>query len=379
VATEEAKAKEAVERARKDLAKRRAAAEERDLADASELLKQIERGAKEVENLAKLDRAEATAKLNDLAKRLADRRDQLGGAEALRKRMNEAKDFGRGPAEKAADALRRGDWKQATEELTKLQKKLEGGAASPDEQKRLGAQLDKMRDKLAQAAGENAAAQQELQKQLAEAQRKGDLAQGAKLQEKLDALAQQAPAMAQLEKAAQQMADAQKALEQGDAKQAAKELAKLAENIDELAAQAAEMEMLDAAMSDLQACKDGMCDKPGAGGDPGNQDGGVSNDGAGGPSSNWGYGRGPRDGRDPVDSKDPRYRDSQVKQEVKQGSSTFGGLVDGPSIKGQVSEGIKAELTSENVAPADPLTSERLPRSRREHAEEYFRKLREEL
>ncbi|MGL4513304.1 MAG: hypothetical protein ACRCT8_09465 [Lacipirellulaceae bacterium] len=377
--TEADEATKALERARKVLAKRREEADKRNIDDATELLKQVERGTKEVQKLAKLDRAEATVKLNDLAKKLADRRDQLGGADALRKQMNESKDFGRGPAEKAADAMKRGDWKQGAAELAKLQQKVASGDATPDDKKRLAGQLQKMRDKLAEAADKHVAAQRDLKQQLADAQRKGDLAQAAKVQQKLDNLAQQAPAMNQLGQMAEKMAAAQKALEKGDAKQAAQEMAKLGENLDDLAAQAAEMEMLDEAMTNLEACKNGMCENPGEGDAALAQNGGKPGDQGGRPSSNWGYGRGPRDGRDPGDQKDPRYRDSSVKQKVEKGASTFAGLVDGPSIKGDVSEGIKTELNAENVAPADPLTSERLPRSRREHAEEYFRKLRDEL
>ena len=73
------------------------------------------------------------------------------------------------------------------------------------------------------------------------------------------------------------------------------------------------------------------------------------------------------------------FRDTNVKQNVTQGASTFGGLVRGPSIKGEVAEQIKEELNPTHAAPADPLTSERLPKSRREHAEEYFRNLRDVL
>ena len=49
----------------------------------------------------------------------------------------------------------------------------------------------------------------------------------------------------------------------------------------------------------------------------------------------------------------------------------------GPNIKGDVAQSIKEEMATLSAEPADPLTSERLPNSRREHAEEYFQMLRE--
>jgi hypothetical protein len=52
-------------------------------------------------------------------------------------------------------------------------------------------------------------------------------------------------------------------------------------------------------------------------------------------------------------------------------------MVEGPNIKGDVSQAIQEEMTSLAAEPADPVTSERLPRNRAEHAEEYFNILRE--
>ena len=88
-----------------------------------------------------------------------------------------------------------------------------------------------------------------------------------------------------------------------------------------------------------------------------------------------GQGEGPR-----PDEKNPtNMRDTKVKQNVGRGSSVFGGQVKGPNIKGAVRESIKEELTSSGTAEAEALQNERLPRSRREHAQEYFNKLREKL
>jgi hypothetical protein len=66
-----------------------------------------------------------------------------------------------------------------------------------------------------------------------------------------------------------------------------------------------------------------------------------------------------------------------VRQNVGRGRAVFGGMVDGPNIKGDVAEAIKEEMATFGAEPADPLTAERLPNSRRDHAEQYFEIMRE--
>ena len=55
----------------------------------------------------------------------------------------------------------------------------------------------------------------------------------------------------------------------------------------------------------------------------------------------------------------------------------FEGEADGPNFRGQVGESIKQEMTASVAEPADPTVVEQLPKSRREHAEEFFNLLRE--
>ena len=55
------------------------------------------------------------------------------------------------------------------------------------------------------------------------------------------------------------------------------------------------------------------------------------------------------------------------------------GEAEGPNIRGQVGEAIKEEMAASASEPADPTVVEQLPKSRREHAEEYFNRLREGL
>lgn len=367
--------KKAVEEARKRLERRKQQAEKKGLTDASGLLKEIEKSTEELAKKTPSQTSKAAVKLNDLAKQLDERRKKLGGGESLREQLNRMKDLGQGPADKAANAMKQGDWQKALEEISKLQEKLAKGDMTKEEQEKLAKQLGKLGQKLADAAKKQQEQKKELERQLADAQRKGDLQQASKLQEKLDQLAAKAPQMQQMQKLAQQCQQCQNAMQQGDGAKAAEAMQQMANQMQQLQQQAEAMEMLDGAMTDIQMAKEamGLCNKPG---NPMAQGAGQGQK-QGKPGRGMGEGRG--EGPRPDEKNPTAFRDTQVKQNVGRGASTFGGLVKGPSVKGEVTESIKQDLTSEAAQPADPLTSERLPRAHREHAEEYFRQLREEL
>ena len=379
VATEE-EIKKSIEEARKRLAERRKKAEEKGLTDATKLLKQVEQGAQELANKPQKDQTKAVVKLNDLAKKLEQKRAELGSAEALRKQMKEMKDLGKGPADKVAEAMKEGDWKKALNELKKMQQQVADGKLSPEKQQQLAEQLGKMQQKLSQAAKQQKQQMADVKRQMEEARRKGDLAQASKLQQKLDQMQQQQPQMNQMQQMAQQMAKAQEAIKNGDPQQAAEAMQQMAQQMQQMQKQNDAMEMLDAALTDIQQSKDSMCacNKPGQQmGQPKNGMGQAGKGQGQKPGNGMGEGRGK--GFRPDEEHATNFRDMNVKQNVTQGASTFGGLVHGPSIKGEVAEQVKEGLNPTHVAPADPLTSERLPRSRQEHAEEYFNKLREAL
>jgi hypothetical protein len=100
---------------------------------------------------------------------------------------------------------------------------------------------------------------------------------------------------------------------------------------------------------------------------------GSNFDGEPGMGMGEGRGIGPR-----PDEKNPtNLRDTRVQQKTRRGAATFAGMVEGPNIKGDVVHSIQEEMSTLTAEPADPLTSERLPNSRRQHAEQYFEMLRE--
>ena len=351
--------KKAIEKARKDMARRREEAEKKGLADASGLLKEIEKGTGDLVKQSESDRTKAIVKLNDLAKKLEKRKSELGGAEALRKQLNDMKDLGGGPAKKAANALAKGDYKAAMDEIAKLEKEIASGKITPERKQQLADQLGKMQQKLANAAQQHQQQMEELQKQINEAKRKGDINQAGKLQQKLDQMQQQTPQMQQLQQMAQKMGQAQQAMQNGDGAAGRRRDA-----ADAATASAdgprrrvdGDARRRDDRHRDGQSGHGHAADAGRSGdGRAGARDGGASAE-DGMPGMGMGEGRGAGPPR--PTKRTPRISETLTsKQNVGRGASTFGGLVRGRSIKGEVAESIKEELSATNVTPADPLTS----------------------
>ena len=85
-----------------------------------------------------------------------------------------------------------------------------------------------------------------------------------------------------------------------------------------------------------------------------------------------GRGQGPR----PDEQNAVEFQDTQVRRDPGRGAGVMTGEADGPNRRGEVASAIKAEMAALGSTPADPQVVEQLPKSRREHAEEYFNTLR---
>ena len=379
----EKQTKTALESLRKKIAEQRnKLAREKGLKAADDIFKQIEQGTRELADKKNIDQKKAAVKLNDLAKQIEERQQQMGGKDNLKQQLQNMKNLGAGPAEKAAQAMKQGDWKKALDEVEKLAKDLREGKLSDDDKQKLAEQLQKLKDKLEAAAQAHQQAQDDLKKQIEQMKRQGNLAKAGELQQKLDQLAKQKPQMDRLQKMAQQLGQCQKCMQQGDGQKAADALAQMAQQLDQMQQEMNEMEMLDAAMDQIEMAKDAMACKACNGEGCQECQGMLANMGLGfgknqngkpGMGMGQGRGKGPR----PEEENPTNLRDTQVRQKPGRGTATFGGLVEGPNVKGDVQQSIQEEMTTLSAQPADPLTSERLPNSRREHAEQYFQILRE--
>lgn len=376
-----AQTKTALESLRKKLEEQRTKIDkDKNLEKANDLFKQIEQGTRELTEKQKLDPSKAHVKLNDLQKQLEERRQQLGGKEGLKEQFQKMKNLGAGPADKAAEAMKQGDWKKALEEVEKLAKELKDGKLDEAAKKQLAQQMQQMKEKLEAAAQAHQQAMEDLKKQIEQQKKEGNLAKAGEMQNKLDQMQKKQPQMDKLQKLAQQMGQIQQGLQQGDGKQAAAAMAQMAQQLDKMQQDMNEMEMLDAAMDQVAMAKDAMscksCDGEGCAECQGNMAGNGNKMNPNGKPGR-GMGQGVGIGARPEERNATNLRDTQVRQNPKRGAATFGGFVDGPNIKGEVSQSIQEEMKSLSAEPADPLTSERLPNSRREHAEEYFQMLRD--
>lgn len=383
-----------VESARKKMAERSRQAKEQGLELAEGLFDEIERQAGKLAEKKNVDRTEAAVQLNDLAKQLQERQRQLGGKDGLKKQFQGLTQPGPGPADKAAEALRRGDFASAQQEIDDLQQQLQDGRLDQPAQQQLADQLGKMQQQLEDTVRAYEQAEANLQQQADEQRRQGNLADAGQTQQQLDELHEQQPLMDGLQQFSIQLGQCQQGIRQGNASRTNSALGQMSQQLGQMHQQSSEGEMLNDALEQLQLAKSAMtcshCQGEGCAECQGNASGSMASDTHTKPSTGsspgqtnrpagQGIGTGP--GGDLLSGQArggvSELRDERVRAKPGKGPGVFGGWVEGPNVKGQVAEAIKQEMATHAAEPADPLTSEQLPRSRRDQAEQYFRLLRE--
>ena len=364
----------ATKKLRERMVERRKQAAEKGLKDAEDLFRELEMETEKMAKSGDADRKKTLVKLNDLAKQLQERREQLGGKQQLRKQLEQMKGLNRGPADKMVEAMRQGQWQVAKQELEKLKQQLEKGDLDEDAKKELAEQFKQIQEKMAEVAEARKQAMDQLKKQIEQQKQQGNLERAGELQQKLDQMRRQQQQMNKLNQLAQMAGACQQCMKQGDAAGAAQALGQMMKQMEQLEQEMAEGEMLEAALDQLQMAKDAMaCQECQGQGCQACQGAGNMFSEKGGMGMGAGRGFGPR----PDEKNDVNFRDSRVPQKIGKGSAVVVGEADGPNIRGQVGEAIKQEMFASASEPADPTVVEQLPKSRREHAEEYFNSLRE--
>ncbi len=367
----------ATKKLRERLAKRREDAAKKGLKDAEGLFRELEKQTEKLSQAKDASRKQSLVKINDLAKQLEKRRQQLGGEQQLRKQFEKLNNMSKGPAKKLVDAMKKGDWKGAQQQLEQLKKQLEGGELDKEAKQQLQKQLKQVQEKMAEAKEARQQAMEDLKKQIEQQKQQGNLSKAGELQSKLDQMQQQQSQANKLNQLAQKMDELQKSMKAGDAAGAAAALDNMMKQMEQLEQQMAEGEMLDMAMDQLQMAKDALGCQTCQG------DGCQACQGAGQGSDRWskkggnGMGAGRGFGPRPDEKNDVGFRDSRVRQKPGKGAAVVVGEADGPNIRGQVAEAVKEQMATDASTPADPLVLEQLPKSRREHAEEYFRSFQE--
>lgn len=363
---------------KKRLVERKKKAAEKGLKEASGLFEKLEKETEKLRKNPEADQKKLLVKLNDLAKQLEKRRSEVGSKEEMRKSLANLDKLNKGPAEKMAQAMKDGDWQKALEELKTLNEQLKQGELSEEAKKALAEQLKNLEQKLADMAKAHKQSMEDLKKQIEQQQQQGNLAKAGELQQKLDSMQAQQSQMDKLNQLGMKMGEAQQAMKAGDMSKAAEAMEQMMQQMESLDAAMQEGEMLDAAMAEMQMAKDAMacqeCSGEGCMTCQGKQ-GNASSSPTGKPGS--GMGKGTSWGQRSNSDIDAKFRDSRVKQETGEGASIYAGEADGPNIRGQVSAAIQTEMATSGGAPADPQLIEQLPKSRREHAQEFFDLMRE--
>jgi len=364
----------ATKKLRERMVERRKKAAEKGLKEAEGLFRELEKETEKMAKTGEADRKKTLVKLNDLAKQLQERRESLGGKQQMRKQLEQMKGLDQGPADKMVKAMKQGQWQAAKQELEKLKKQFEKGELDEEAKKELAQQLKQIQEKMAQAAEARKQAMDELKKQIEQQKQQGDMQRAGELQQKLDQMKKQQQQMNKLSQLAQQAGECQQCMKQGDGAGAAQALDQMMKQMEQLEQEMAEGEMLEAALDQLQMAKDAMaCQDCQGQGCQACQGGGNKFSEKPGNGMGPGRGFGPR----PDEKNDVNFRDSRVRQKIGKGSAVVVGEAEGPNIRGQVGEAIKQEMISSASEPADPTVVEQLPKSRREHAEDYFNLLRE--
>jgi hypothetical protein len=365
---DEKQVKEPVESLHKKLVRKREEAEKADLKDAQDLFRRLEQGTEDLAEKSKGDKKQALVELNDLNRQIEQRRSKLGGAEEIRKQLNQLKDLSSGPADKLAEELKRGNFDKARDQLEQLQADLASGKLTPEDQEKLADQLAQMQKAIQDLADAHQQAMNDLQNRIDQARQAGRDGEANELQEKLDELRRKMPQMDQLRDMAGQMGQCSKCLRDGQLQDAGQMLDQLQSQMGDLDQQLQELEMLSEAMDQVAQARQQMnCGQCGGAGCEACQ-------GPPGVGLGAGQGIGPR-----PEEEDPNvgFYDADSPVKVGPGSAVVVGEVEGPNVAGKVQEGLKDQFEAAKRESADPLTGQRLPRKVRDHAKEYFDRLRE--
>ena len=245
-----------------------------------------------------------------------------------------------------------------------------------------------MANELKKIAEKHERDKKKLEDAIKKALQEGDLEKAAQLQQKLDqkkAMDKQQEKMKKMAENLQKCANCMKPGGNGDPKkgeggkqqpgqnseqqaQAMKEagesLEDLAEQIQDLQQQMDEMGALEDLEAMAEECKQAM-----------NQPGGQPGD-----KPNWGdwqKGEGPGGGKRDLEKEDTGSFRSRVKGKLQQGETVVTGDADGKNLTGRSASETRELVRDSMSKESDPLENQKLSRTQREHAEQYFRALRE--
>ncbi|MEO2046543.1 MAG: hypothetical protein ABGX16_08205 [Pirellulales bacterium] len=348
------------------------------LKDAETFLRKLEKEADTLSAIHPAQRRKALVKLNDLASQIAKRQQPLGNRQALRKQFAQMKNLGHGPADKLAEAMQQGQWSTAGRELDQLRTQITNSKLSPQSNSQLVHQLQQMQKKLQATADARQQTRNELNNEIDKQRQQGNLASTAQRQQQLEKRLPPQNQTQRMQQLGQQLGQLGQSIAQGDQPGAKSDLQQIEQQFAQIEQELAESELLDTALDQFQFAKDCLnglactqCEGTGCQACQRSE-----------PGSGQGKSDSEREpGRDGFGSRaesknEVKFQDSHVPQKAGRGSAVIAGAANGPNQRGQVTESIQKEMASQGSEPADPLVMEQLPRSHREHAQQYFNLLR---
>jgi len=375
--------KKAVKEMQKKIEKQRKSLEAAGLKDALAKLDSLKRKFDGLEPEKLPSKKEALVKLNDIKKEIEERQRELGGSKDLKNSLQKLKDVGNGPAKKVAEAMAKGDMKMAAKAVKDLADKLKSGKMSDAEKKKLANDIKQLAKEFEKIQKQHQQKKEQLKKDIEKAMKQGDANKAAKLQAKLDEMEKQQKQMEKFKKMAQKMKDCANCMkkgggkpkeggqpqngkkgEQGESQNAMKDAAQGLEDL------AKEMEQMEQELKEMEALED--LEKA-----IGEAKGGMNGKDSDDPQ--WtknaqGSGRGAGE-RERETDKTGKYK-SRVKGKLQKGETVVTGEADGNNITGRSTSEVREIVRQSMSDKADPLENQVLPKSQRDHAKEYFEKLR---
>ena len=352
--------------------KKREEAEEKGLQESAEEFKKIEKKLEDFQKANTVDSKKMLSDFNDIKKEIERKKEALGGSDSVKKALDNLKNIDKGPAEKIADALKDGNFEKAGDELEKMLNDMKSGKMTDDQKKQLIKQLDQMQKALEKAQDQEKQAIEEAKKELAKAQNSGDLEKIAKLQKKVEQMEANAQKAKSMEAVKANMQKAQKAMQEGDEKGAQQALESLKEELGELAEDQESLKDLEDMMDNLQDAKksSGCSECNGVGCAKCNSD-------KEGKDSKNAKGEGKGAGDREEQEHDVKNFDSQVRDQMRKGETTFGGKVGGPNRKGTTKEEVREAVLSSKPDDPDAIENMSLPKAQRDQQRDYFNILRD--
>lgn len=334
---------------------KKVAAREKEIADAKldqelqEITAKINQSTRELTEKKEGGTKDALAKLGELSREVDQRKKQLESLDAMKRELAKLSRGKEGPASALADALKKGDFAQAADEMKKLADQLNNGQMPAEQKRELASKLNELKNQLERLSKLSDRAEQ-LKKSLPPDA----------LGKELERLKQDAHQLKRLEELAKQLGQCAACQgKEGGEKELEAALAEACRQADALAREQRLGEMLDDLRDDLDACKNGVCQKPGGGKSgtkPGTQ-------------------RGPAGGERPPSDDTVTSRPQRAPTKPRAGDLTVMGRLPGGSSKEESAIEPGQQVAGATRAADEAITRQRIPTEYKKHARDYFDRL----